>query len=133
MESFTEEMNFSDDYEAERNLERRILIISRLIGAVGFLENLFVIVKVMIDSSKRDSTRLLILSLSTSDSIFGFFCITFAASDFIVGRWPFGLRLCEALQYLIAASAYISTYNLVLISMNRFLSICYPVSRLREM
>lgn len=125
-----------DQLEADRRLELTISIIVpiffSLIGITGFVGNLLVVITVIFNQSMRNTTNLLIFNLSFADLLFICFCIPFTAVDYSFGQWPFGLTWCKTVQYLIVVTAYISIYTLVLMSMDRFLAVCYPVSRIRN-
>ena len=44
--------------------------------------------------------------------------------------WPFGLLWCKTVQYLIYTTNFFSIYTLILMSMDRFLAVVYPVRAL---
>jgi hypothetical protein len=46
--------------------------------------------------------------------------------DYAIG-WPFGDSMCRLVQYLIHVSTYGSVYTLVLLSLDRYLAVVYPV------
>lgn len=48
-----------------------------------------------------------------------------------MSTWPFGDFWCRTVQYLITCTAYISIYTLVLMSLDRFIAVVYPVCRIR--
>jgi allatostatin A receptor len=122
--------------EADRRLEQTISIIVpiffSLIGITGFVGNLLVVITVVANVQMRNTTNLLIFNLSFADLLFICFCIPFTAVDYSFGLWPFGLTWCKCVQYLIVVTCYISIYTLVLMSLDRFLAVCYPVSRIRS-
>lgn len=127
----------ASEQEADRTLERTISIVVpiffSLIGITGFIGNLLVVLTVVFNVQMRNTTNLLIFNLSFADLLFIVFCIPFTAVDYWrPGQWPFGLTWCKTVQYLIVVTAYISIYTLVLMSMDRFLAVCYPVSRMRS-
>jgi allatostatin A receptor len=125
-----------DELEADRRLAQTISIIVpiffSLIGITGFIGNLLVVITVLFNQNMRNTTNLLIFNLSLSDLLFICFCIPFTAVDYSCGQWPFGLTWCKCVQYLIMVTAYMSIYTLVLMSFDRFLAVCYPVSRFRN-
>lgn len=125
-----------EELEADRRLERTISIIVpiffSLIGITGFIGNLLVVITVLCNVQMRNTTNLLIFNLSFADLLFICFCIPFTAVDYSFGLWPFGLTWCKCVQYLIVVTAYISIYTLVMMSMDRFLAVCYPVTRIRS-
>ena len=122
--------------EADRRLELTISIVVpiffSLIGITGFIGNLLVCFTVLCNVQMRNTTNLLIFNLSLADLLFICFCIPFTAVDYSFGNWPFGNLWCQCVQYLISVTAYISIYTLVLMSLDRFLAVCYPVSRFRN-
>lgn len=124
------------ELEAERQLELVISIIVpiffSLIGIVGFVGNLLTVLTVLCNAQMRNTTNLLIFNLSFADLLFIIFCIPATAVDYSFGQWPFGLLWCKIVQYLIVVTAYISIYTLVIMSADRFLAVCYPVSRIRS-
>lgn len=127
---------YLETLEADKRLERTISIVVpiffSLIGITGFIGNLLVVLTVVFNVQMRNTTNLLIFNLSFADLLFVCFCIPFTAVDYSFGQWPFGLMWCKIVQYLIVVTAYISIYTLVLMSMDRFLAVCYPVSRFRS-
>lgn len=126
-----------EELEASRRLEQTISIIVpiffSLIGITGFIGNFLVVITVLFNQQMRNTTNLLIFNLSFSDLLFICFCIPFTAVDYgASGQWPFGLLWCKCVQYLIHVTAYMSIYTLVMMSFDRFLAVCYPVSRIRN-
>lgn len=125
-----------EELEAERQLVLTISIVVpiffSLIGFTGFVGNLLVVITVVCNQQMRNTTNLLILNLSFADLLFVCFCIPFTAVDYSFGHWPFGESWCKMVQYLIWVTAYISIYTLVLMSLDRFMAVCYPVSRVRS-
>lgn len=107
-------------------------IIFTIIAFVGFIGNLLVVLTVAFNVQMRNTTNILIFNLSLADLLFVIFCIPFTAVDYTLDRWPFGEIWCQCVQYLIFVTAYISIYTLVLMSFDRFLAVCFPVSRIRS-
>ncbi|CAB4065996.1 ASTA-R [Lepeophtheirus salmonis] len=66
------------------------------------------------------------LNLALSDLLLLIICIPPTAVDYAVG-WPFGKELCIVVQYLIHVTVYGSIYTLVLLSLDRYLAVVYPV------
>ncbi len=64
--------------------------------------------------------------MSLSDLLFVTICIPPTAVDYAIG-WPFGNAWCKLVQYLVHASVYGSVYTLVLLSLDRYLAVVYPV------
>lgn len=76
----------------------------------------------------RSTTNVLILNLAVADLLFVIFCIPFTATDYVLPEWKFGLAVCQAVQYLIYVTSYVSIYTLILMSIDRFLAVVFPVS-----
>jgi allatostatin A receptor len=125
-----------EELEADRQLVLTISIVVpiffSLIGLVGLVGNVLVVLTILFNHQMRNTTNLLILNLSVADLLFICFCIPFTAVDYSFGNWPFGEAWCKLVQFLTYSTAYISIYTLVLMSLDRFLAVCYPVSRLRN-
>jgi allatostatin A receptor len=125
-----------EELEADRQLVLTISIVVpiffSLIGLVGLVGNVLVVLTILFNHQMRNTTNLLILNLSIADLLFICFCIPFTAVDYSFGNWPFGEAWCKLVQFLTYSTAYISIYTLVLMSLDRFLAVCYPVSRMRN-
>ena len=70
--------------------------------------------------------KLFFQNLATSDLIFVTVCIPPTAISYAVS-WPFGDVFCRIVQYLIHASCYGSVITLILLSLDRYLAVVYPV------
>lgn len=75
----------------------------------------------------RNTTNVLILNLAMADLLFIVLCVPFTATDYVLNHWPFGLTWCQAVQYLIYVTSYVSIYTLILMSFDRFLAVVFPV------
>ena len=65
-------------------------------------------------------------NLALSDLLFVSICIPLTAVHYAIG-WPFGSVCCKLVQYLIHVTTYSSVYTLVLLSLDRYLAVVYPV------
>lgn len=105
-------------------------ILFSIIIVVGLLGNIIVMLVILEDrKTEREltPTNLLILDLSLADLSFIIFCIPFTAWDYAVSHWVFGPLWCKFNQYLIVVCALSSIYTLVLMSVDRFMAIVYPI------
>lgn len=105
-------------------------ILFSIIIVVGLLGNILVMLVILEDrKTEREltPTNLLILDLSLADLSFIIFCIPFTGWDYSVGHWVFGALWCKFNQYLIVVCALSSIYTLVLMSVDRFMAIVYPI------
>ena len=91
------------------------------------------IVVVLTNPQMRSTTNVLILNLAVADLLFIVFCVPFTATDYMINHWPFGLTLCQAVQYLIYVTSYVSIYTLILMSIDRFLAVVFPVSYIHQL
>lgn len=99
-----------------------------LIGITGLLGNALVVLVVVSNQQMRSTTNYLILNLASADLLFVIFCVPFTATDYILTAWPFGDLWCKIVQYLIVVTALVSIYTLVLMSLDRFLAVVYPIN-----
>ena len=107
------------------------VIVPVLFGVITFLGvigNTLVIVVVLTNQQMRSSTNVLILNLAVADLLFVIFCIPFTATDYVLNEWRFGLLVCQAVQYLIYVTSYVSIYTLIMMTIDRFLAVVFPVS-----
>ncbi|VDP70402.1 unnamed protein product [Echinostoma caproni] len=95
-----------------------------IVGSVG---NLLVIIVVLVNAQMRNATNILILSLAVADLAFILICIPLTTVIYIMGGWPMGTALCRVYFYLMYVTAYCSVYTLVLMSLDRFLAVVYPI------
>ncbi|CAL8087690.1 unnamed protein product [Calicophoron daubneyi] len=102
-------------------------ILFSLFFLLGFVGNLFVIIVILANAQMRNTTNILIFSLALADMAFIVVCVPSAATVYVTGRWPLGLTLCRIYYYFSHVSVYCSVYNLVLMSLDRFLAVVYPV------
>lgn len=98
-----------------------------LIVLVGIFGNALVIIVVATNVQMRSTTNLLILNLAVADLLFIILCVPFTATDYVLNSWPFGLVWCQTVQYLIYFTSYVSIYTLILMSIDRFIAVVYPV------
>jgi allatostatin receptor len=95
---------------------------------VGLFGNALVVIVVASNKQMRNTTNILIINLAMADLLFIIFCVPFTAADYVLSYWPFGVTWCKTVQYLIIVTAYVSVYTLVIMSVDRFLAVVYPVA-----
>ncbi len=103
-------------------------VIFTVICVLGFTGNLLVIIVVIANTQMRNTTNLLILSLSVADLFFIVICVPFTAMGYAMTTFPFGVAWCRIYQYVIQVTAYVSIYTLVLMSLDRYLAVVHPIS-----
>ena len=107
------------------------IIVPTLFGIIAFLGvigNTLVIIVVLTNPQMRSTTNVLILNLAVADLLFVIFCIPFTATDYVINEWRFGLVVCKSVQYLIYTTSYVSIYTLILMTIDRFLAVVFPVN-----
>ena len=136
---FTSQISEDEEYrKAIFNLIRILttIIVPITFGIIAFLGvigNTLVIVVVLTNHQMRSTTNVLILNLAVADLLFVIFCIPFTATDYVLNEWLFGLLVCQAVQYLIYVTSYVSIYTLILMSIDRFLAVVFPVNNFWNM
>ncbi|KAK3599863.1 hypothetical protein CHS0354_022435 [Potamilus streckersoni] len=104
-------------------------IIAFLICAMVVLTtggNLLVIIAFATQRSLRNFSDYLILNLAVSDFLVGSISIPFYAPYVLTGTWHIGRALCFlwlVVDYVIPAA---STYNICIISLDKYIQIAYP-------
>ncbi|XP_052120012.1 allatostatin-A receptor-like [Frankliniella occidentalis] len=98
------------------------------IVVVGLIGNALVVLVVAANQQMRSTTNLLIINLAVADLLFIVFCVPFTGTDYALTFWPLGDTWCKIVQYLIVVTSMASVYTLVLMSLDRFLAVVYPIS-----
>lgn len=76
----------------------------------------------------RTVTNYFIANLAVGDILMSIFCIPPSfISLFILQYWPFGLVICKLVNYSQAVSVFVSAYTLVAISLDRYISLMWPL------
>ena len=122
----------NDDIDAVTDATTRFIhiLVGILFGTttvIGTVGNLLVIIVVYSNKQMRNSTNILILSLALADLFFIIICVPFTAVTLTVPAWPFGDVFCRVYQYTANVTCYASVYMLVLMSLDRFLAVVFPV------
>uniref|UniRef100_A0A4W6BY04 G-protein coupled receptors family 1 profile domain-containing protein n=1 Tax=Lates calcarifer TaxID=8187 RepID=A0A4W6BY04_LATCA len=122
--------NNSDEYSETslklKSLYTTVLIIYSLAFVLGVLEN-GVVIWVIRFKMKKTVNTVWFLNLAVADFLFAAFLpfyVTYAALDF---HWPFGKFMCKLNSTMIYLSMFASVYLLVVISLDRCVSVVWPV------
>ncbi|CAL4206558.1 unnamed protein product, partial [Meganyctiphanes norvegica] len=100
-----------------------ILGLMALLSLVG---NCFTIVSIVRNKRRsRSSVYTLILHLSVADVFVTLTCLTAESIWTYTVAWLAGNVLCKVIKYLQMLSLYLSTFVLVLIGVDRFLTVIY--------
>ncbi|OON22559.1 7 transmembrane receptor [Opisthorchis viverrini] len=121
-------------FESEGQLNR-LTIFSRYVTPVlfglyfilGFVGNLFVIIVILANAQMRNTTNILVFSLAIADMTLVILCIPPTGAVYLTGTWPLGNVMCHVFWYSTYVSIYCIAYTLLLMSLDRFLAVVYPM------
>ncbi|XP_022079611.1 cholecystokinin receptor type A-like [Acanthaster planci] len=108
--------------------EEVVYTLYAIVFVLTVVGNILVIVTLVQDRRMRTVTNMFLLSLSTSDLIFGIFCMPFTVVGNVLGRFVFGEVICKMLPYIQGTSVTVSVWTMVVISLERYHAICHPLS-----
>ncbi|KAM4560710.1 trace amine-associated receptor 13c-like [Fundulus diaphanus] len=100
------------------------IVLSFISGLTAFL-NLLVIISISHFRQLHTPTNLLLLSLASSDLSVGLLLVFQIV--LIDGCWLFGDIMCTVYEYLCYVITSVSIGTMVLISVDRYVAICYPL------
>uniref|UniRef100_A0A9J7Z293 Trace amine associated receptor 18e n=1 Tax=Cyprinus carpio carpio TaxID=630221 RepID=A0A9J7Z293_CYPCA len=89
--------------------------------------NLLVIISISHFKKLHTPTNLIILSLAVSDLLIGLIVIPIEAINLIETCWYFGHIFCGLFVVIIGLLLSVSLGNLVLIAIDRYVAVCYPL------
>ena len=102
-----------------------------LILAVSLMVNSFIALIVYKTPTLRKPINYFIANMAMSDLLYSIFQIPFALSSFHTASWPiggkFGLALCKLVPFFRNVSIIVSIQNLILIAVNRFGAVVFPL------
>lgn len=120
-----------DDDEFESRVAVIVPIAFGAIALFGVIGNVVVVVVIAVNHGHRQQpknmTNALIVSLAVADLLFIVVCVPFTAVRYALNVWTFGVAWCKIYHYVANVTAYASVYTLVLMSLDRFLAVVYPI------
>uniref|UniRef100_A0A3Q2DHT6 G-protein coupled receptors family 1 profile domain-containing protein n=1 Tax=Cyprinodon variegatus TaxID=28743 RepID=A0A3Q2DHT6_CYPVA len=122
-------LTFLNLYGVKRPRSEAVLLYTLLssITIVTVALNLLVIISISYFRQLQTPTNMLLLSLATSDLLVGLLVMPVEVVRFIEPCWLLGEAMC-ALSYIVGFTlTSASVGNMVLISMDRYVAICFPL------
>ena len=89
--------------------------------------NSLVIAVLALNSETQTATNFFLLNLAVADLCVALFCVYQNLSVYIFSDWAFGDILCRMYHFVHALSYTASVYILVVISLERYLALVYPL------
>lgn len=76
----------------------------------------------------HSTTNYLIVNLAIADILFVGFCAPYTAYEYSTIVWGLGDVACKLFNYLVHVTLHISVFTLVLMAVDRFIAVVFPVS-----
>ncbi|XP_077862107.1 prokineticin receptor 2-like [Saccoglossus kowalevskii] len=116
-------------YFPEVALEAKIIlgIVYSMIIIVCGTGNLFLCYAIYRFRRMRTTTNLLIGNLALSDFLVAVVCTPFNFYYYVNQDWPYGNFMCVFVSFLKFVSLYVSTNSLLIIAVDRYYTIMYPL------
>ena len=92
----------------------------------GLPGNIITILALVRCKKVRNTTAIFIINLSVSDLLFCCFNLPLAASKFLTKRWVWGPQLCQLYPLLRYGLLGVSIFNILAITINRYVMIAHP-------
>ncbi|XP_027038237.1 neuropeptide Y receptor type 1-like [Pocillopora damicornis] len=102
-----------------------------LIFVLALMGNIFIGIIVYRTRSMRKPINFLIVNIAMSDLLFPILCFPYIVAEINFSYWllggPVGQALCKLHDFLVYVSASVSTQSLVLIAVDRFGAVVFPL------
>ncbi|CAF0714980.1 unnamed protein product [Brachionus calyciflorus] len=102
-------------------------LIITIISFTAIFGNTLVIVAFIFNKSLRTVSNFFILSLSISDLMIGLFVMPLSGTIIIFDKWIWGASICRSWLTIDYIASTASIFNLFTLSLERYLSIAYPL------
>lgn len=86
---------------------------------LALVGNVIVIIVELLGKESAQNIRKYLINLAISDVILGVFCVPFAYSDFMLGRWIFPHWMCPLAQFVQLLSCFVTSLTLTIIGIER--------------
>ncbi|CAF3005167.1 unnamed protein product [Rotaria sp. Silwood2] len=110
-----------------------LIVIFIIILIVGLIGNSFVVLSIITNhiEIRCSSTNLLLVNMSCADLIILIFnifdVVQFSFDHFWPTAWYLGLSFCKIVRFAQVFGCYVSVQTLLIISIERYISIIYPI------
>lgn len=108
-----------------------IPILFGLVSCCGVTGNMLVIYVIVSRRRMRTVINILLLNLALADLCFALVIPPSTAYVLATDQWLLGDAACRLMHYLVNVTAYVTVYTLVLISVNRYMTIVHSTSTVR--
>ncbi|XP_022087835.1 allatostatin-A receptor-like [Acanthaster planci] len=98
-----------------------------LLGAIGFIGNFLVVYTIFFKKGPQSVTSMLLCSLAVSDVLVVTIQLPFKLTDLVTDSWVLGSFPCKMIGYLNLMSPACSACMLMVIGLERFIVILYPL------
>uniref|UniRef100_A0AAV2JEI4 G-protein coupled receptors family 1 profile domain-containing protein n=1 Tax=Knipowitschia caucasica TaxID=637954 RepID=A0AAV2JEI4_KNICA len=101
------------------------------ISALGILFNLLVLLVFLLHKKNCTATEIYLSNMAAADILLMVFIPLWGVSAAKNSAWPFGDILCKTCSVLVIINYDCSIYFLVLVSIDRFTALVYPLTQCR--
>ena len=101
-----------------------------LICVIGMIGNWLVILVIIRYTKMKTVTNMYILNLSIADGVF-LLGLPMIMTTSLVRHWVFGAVLCKIYYISTGVNMFTGAFTLTVMSADRFLAVCYPISSMR--
>ncbi|XP_076300237.1 trissin receptor-like [Lasioglossum baleicum] len=127
-ETLQQNVSLIEDYIFDRTDVRVIFItLYTVVFVCCFFGNLMVIFVVSFSSRLRSITNFFLANLAVADFCVGVFCVYQTLTNYLTNSWQLGDLLCKVYMFVHALSYTASVLILVLVCVERYLAIVYPI------
>ncbi|XP_078042071.1 trissin receptor-like [Augochlora pura] len=127
-ETLLQNISLIEDYIFDRTDVRVIFItLYTVVFVCCIFGNLMVIFVVSFSHRLRSITNFFLANLAVADLCVGVFCVYQTLTNYLMNSWQLGNFLCKVYMFVHALSYTASVLILVLVCVERYLAIVYPI------
>lgn len=120
----------TDTLHALRSLRYVVLVLYLLTFVFGLVGNSLTIFVILRNKRMKTVATCFILNLAVADDLF-MLSLPFMAHNTFAHRWLFGSVMCKLMSALYGINLFASIFTMVLMSVDRYLAIVYPLRSIR--